>query len=272
MSTKALFLDLDGTLLNDQKEITPGNRSAIERALKEGHKVIINTGRPLVSAVEQAEKLGLTEEGCYVVSYNGGILYDMGNRKEIFKMTIPLSYVGEVFDEANRRELHIQTYGQEKVLVEARCDDYPIRRYCSIIHMEYKVIDDVHNLTEEPVKMLLQDLETMDRLREFESWILEKYDGILDAFFSCKEYLEIVPKGLNKGNALRQMARLLDIPMENTIAVGDAANDYTMIKAAHLGVCMQNGTDEMKAAADYVTEKDNNHDGIQEVIEKFIFD
>ena len=69
MDRKILFTDLDGTLLNDKKEITPGNQEAIDEALAKGHYVVISTGRPLVSARIQAERLGLTKEGCYAITY-----------------------------------------------------------------------------------------------------------------------------------------------------------------------------------------------------------
>lgn len=68
MNSKIFFTDLDGTLLNDRKEITPGNRAAISEALSAGHKIVIATGRPLASARIQAERLGLTGEGCYAIT------------------------------------------------------------------------------------------------------------------------------------------------------------------------------------------------------------
>lgn len=270
MNTKALFLDLDGTLLNDQKKITDGNRLAIQRALAAGHKIIINTGRPLVSAILQAEKLGLTSAGCYLIAYNGGILYDTGNRTILSKKALSLELVRKVFDEANRRSLHIQTYSDTHVLVEPRCDDAIVKRYCSLTQMSYQVIPDIHLLAQEPVKMLLIDLNTPALLEDFSQWISTLESGQLDSFFSSNEYLEVVSKGLNKGNALKEMARLLQIPMEHTVAAGDAANDIEMLRAAHVGVSMHNGTDQVKAAADYITARDNNHDGVAEIIETFI--
>lgn len=81
---------------------------------------------------------------------------------------------------------------------------------------------------------------------------------------------EIIPRGLSKGNALVQLAQRLGIPVENTVAAGDAANDLSMLRAAGVGVAMCNGTDEAKAAADAVTCRDNNHDGIAEIIEKYL--
>ena len=270
MDEKALFLDLDGTLLNDRKEITPGNRAAISKALLTGHKIIINTGRPLVSAVKQAQALHLDGVGCYLVAYNGGVLYDMEHRSVISKVSIPVELVKLTFEEANRRKIHIQTYNDTKVLVEPRCDDNEIRRYCELINMSYQVIPDIRELVQEPVKMLLINYQDPSPLEEFRKWINSWADTLLDAFFSCNEYVEIVSKGLNKGNALRQMAALLHIPQENTVAAGDAQNDLPMIQAAHVGVCMCNGCRECKEAADYVTIRDNNNDGIKEVIEKFI--
>ncbi|HIY21823.1 MAG TPA: Cof-type HAD-IIB family hydrolase [Candidatus Flavonifractor merdigallinarum] len=270
--TKALFLDLDGTLLNDQKEITPGNRSAIEKALAAGHRVVITTGRPLVSAIEQARRLDLTGLGCYLITFNGGIIYDLGAKKVIFEKNVPLELVQAVFEEANRRGLHIQTYDERQVLVEPRCDDEAVRRYCSIILMTYSVVPSVAALTREPAKLLLIDFQNKAPLEDFQAWVLERYGDKLDSFFSCEQYLEVIPRGMSKGNALLQLAGLLGIPQKNTVAAGDAANDLSMIEAAGVGVAMCNGTEEVKAAADTITTRDNNHDGIAEVIEKYLFD
>lgn len=270
MNTKAFFLDLDGTLLNDKKEITRGNRIAISKALDAGHKIIITTGRPLISAMQQAKALSLDGPGCYLIAYNGGILYDTEHQKIISQVSIPIELVKLTFEEANRRNIHIQTYDDTRVLVEPRCNDNEVRRYCGLINMTHRVIPDIHELDKEPVKMLLINYEDPSPLEEFRKWVSTWADTLLDAFFSSNEYVEIVPKGLNKGTALRQMATLLHIPPENTISAGDAQNDIPMIQAAHTGVCMYNGCIECKAAADYITKRDNNHDGVAEVIEKFI--
>lgn len=270
METKALFLDLDGTLLDDKKKITDGNRAAIRKVLDMGHKVIINTGRPLSSARLQAQALDLTDEGCYLVAYNGGVLYDSFREKEIFHESIPLDLVFKVFDEANRRGIHIQTYSETAVIVEPRCDDAGVRRYCSLTNIHHEVIQDIRMFNMEPVKILTLDYDNPAPLEDFRKWMESWAYDCLDTFFSCDQYLEMVPKGLNKGTALRQMASLLNIPIENTIAVGDAQNDIPMIEAAHVGVCMCNGNEEVKGAAGYITENDNNHDGIKEVIEKFV--
>lgn len=268
---KALFLDLDGTLLNDQKEITSGNRAAIERALAAGHQIVITTGRPLVSAIDQAQRLQLTGPGCYLIAYNGGVIYDLGAGRVIFQQTIPLEQVWPVFAEANRRGVHIQTYNDTRVLVEPRCYNETVARYCGLIHMHYAILPEIRQLAQEPPKMLVIDYHDRAPLFAFQDWVLSHFEGQLDSFFSCDQYLEIIPQGLSKGNALLQLADLLHIPAERTVAVGDAANDLSMLQAAHVGVAMCNGTQEVRAMADAVTTRDNNHDGIAEVIDRYLF-
>ncbi len=269
---KALFLDLDGTLLNDKKEITPGNFHAICQALAEGHKIVITTGRPLASGMKQAEHLGLTSDGCYLIAFNGGVIYDMGNEKVIAERTISLGVVGELFREANQRRLHIQTYVDDVVLVEEKNDNETVRRYCRTIKMKYRTIDKIARLYDEPPKLLAIDDREHQPLEEFRKWIEMHCADMVDCFFSSSCYLEIVPKGMNKGTALLNLAAALRIPIKNTIAVGDEANDIPMIQAAHLGVCMENGIEAAKEAADYVTLSDNNQDGVAEVIQTFMLE
>ena len=89
MDRKILFLDLDGTLLNSSREVSPGNRAALEQALSLGHKVVINTGRPLHSAIIQNDRLGFHQDGCYVVSFNGGMIYDAYQEKLVYSHCLP---------------------------------------------------------------------------------------------------------------------------------------------------------------------------------------
>lgn len=270
MKKRILFLDLDGTLLNDEKQITPGNRAALEGALERGHDMVITTGRPLKSAMNQAHVLGMDRPGCYLIAYNGAVIYDWAQNKQIFTRSLSFDAVHRVFDKANAMGLHIQTYDTWDVLVEQRCDDAAVRRYCGLIRMDFRVIADVRkDLTEEPVKCLIIDYDRQTDLLKIQDWITENMTEEVDCFFSCDQYLEVVPKGMNKGEAVKMLCADLGVEIENAVAAGDAANDLSMIEAAGIGVAMANGTDQVKAAADYVTTHDNNHDGIAEVVERF---
>lgn len=270
MKKRMLFMDLDGTLLNDAKQITQGNRDALDLALERGHGVIITTGRPLKSAMDQAHKLGMDRPGCYLIAYNGAVIYDWASQKQIFSRALPYETVHRIFEKANAMNLHIQTYDTWKVLVESRCDNAAVRRYCSLIGMEFTVIGDVReDLREEPVKCLVINYEEKKDLLVIQQWIRENMQEDVDCFFSCDQYLEVVPRGMSKGEAVKMLCELMDVSIGNAVAVGDAANDLSMIEMAGIGVAMANGTREVKAAADYITERDNNHDGIVEVVERF---
>lgn len=273
MNKRMLFLDLDGTLLNDAKQITPANRAALERALERGHDVIITTGRPLKSAMDQAHQLEMDRPGCYLIAYNGAVIYDWAEEKQIFARSLDYASVYQVFDQANAMGLHIQTYDTWKVLVETRCDDEAVRRYCKTIGMEYGVIADVRkDLKEEPVKCLVIDYNRQEELLRIRDWIHTHMVGQVDCFFSCNQYLEVVPTGMSKGEAVKMLCKTLGVEIADAVAVGDAANDLSMIEAAGIGVAMANGTDQVKAAASYITARDNNHDGIAEVVERFFQD
>lgn len=268
--SKMILLDLDGTLLDDQKQISQMNRSAIDRALHEGHKVVISTGRPLSSAKKQAAKLGLTTEGCYCIAYNGAVLYDTFRDRILYEQTLPLSTVYDLYERAKAFGVHIQTYLGPNVAVEACHVDPELQSYCKAIDIDYTTLQTIYALKEAPVKMLSIDLDASSKLDQFRAKIKELYPDTIDAYYSNPYYLEIVPAGMNKGNALMQLADKLNIPIEATIAAGDAPNDIPMIRTAGIGVAMKNASEDVKAAADYVTQNDNNHSAIAELFEKFV--
>ncbi len=269
---KLFFTDLDGTILNSEKEISPGNRAAVDEALAAGHKVIVATGRPLSSAIRQARRLGLGGEGCLLIAYNGGIIYDMTREEILQARSIPLSLAEEIFREAERRGLHIQTYMGDDVIVEPRCDDEAIRWYTDMTVMSFRVIPEIAQLPIDPVKLLILEFEDRPKADAMREWVLENYPGQLDSFYSAPMILEIVPAGVNKGAALLRTAELLGADVKDTVAAGDEGNDIPMIRAAGVGACMANGIPEAKAAADYVTEADCDHDGAAEIIRKFVLD
>lgn len=272
MEKHLLFLDLDGTLLNDKKEITPGNRAALNAALERGHGVIITTGRPLKSAMNHARKLQLDKPGCYLVSYNGAVIYDWAKQEQIYNCTLSYDSVNRIFDYVNATGIHVQTYDTWDVLVEPRCDNHIVRRYCDGT-IDFRVIGDVHtDLKEEPVKILIIDFDNKKPLEDIQTWVLENMAEDVECFFSSNAYLEVVPRNIRKGEAVKMLCQILQVPVRNAVAVGDEANDLSMIVEAGTGVAMCNGIPAVRAAANYITKNDNNHDGVAEVVEAFLYE
>lgn len=266
---KIFFTDLDGTLLNDEKEISEKNRKAIEELRRRGHVVVISTGRALPSAKQQAKRLKLTGKGCYIICYNGGQIYDTEQDTLIYQKSVPMKYVRSVFDDARQFGISVQTYTDTHVITEQ--DNASLHQYVAIQQLPYLVVDDVVSALEhEPAKVLALDYQDPSRVTEFRSFMAPRYQGKLDIYLSHPALLELVPPGVNKGNAVRFLCDYLGIPLERSVAAGDAENDLTMIQAAHVGAVMRNGEQLLKDQADYITQADNNHDGVAEILEKFI--
>ena len=118
MEKKILFIDLDGTLLTDTKEITQENLRAIQKATELGHAIVVTTGRPLYSTVRQVEKLGLTKPGCYAITSNGALIYNSHTKETIFQTGVPRACLREAFYEAVRFGIHPHTYSATGVICE----------------------------------------------------------------------------------------------------------------------------------------------------------
>ena len=268
-NTRILFTDLDGTLLNDKKEITPGNQAAIDEALAAGHKVVVSTGRPLVSGMIIARRAGLVKEGCYIIASNGGQIYDPYHEKTIWGKTLPVDLAKSLFQEAVNRGLHIQSYSDTEVLVLE--DSMEIKRYVKGTEMAYRVVPDVDAaFPVDPYKILAISFDDRPKIEKYQHEAVDPLAGTVRSFFSNDAYLEIVPEGISKGFAVKWMCEYLGIPLENSVAAGDAENDVEMLEAAHVGAVMCNAFPGVAEHGDYVTEHDNNHDGLGEIIRKFI--
>lgn len=267
---KLLFLDLDGTLLNDEKEISPVDMAAIDKMIAAGHKVIINTGRPLYSVMILAEKFGFLREGFYISAFNGGLIYDPVSDEKLKYDTLPTDVVRYMFDEAYKMGLHVHTYIDDHVVSEK--DTKELEFYTKRIKMPPLVVDDFVSATKgiQP-KIIVISLDGKERLIAYREAVKDYAEEMgLYSTFSDVRLLEYANPLANKGEAIRFMCKHLGVDIKDTVAAGDEENDLPMIEAAGTGVCMKNGVDGLKAVADYITKHTNNEGGIAEIIDKFI--
>ena len=266
---KILFLDIDGTLLTADRELTEENRLAMEKARKMGHKLVICTGRPLFGALNIAERYHLADPGFFLICYNGGQIYDCASKKSIFKKSLDLADVRLIFKEADRLGLHLQSYSDKELLIREL--DEESKSYLYYVQCAYRIVPELPDgVTDPPGKVLSISLDHPEKLEELRQSADEKTGGRVSSFYSHPSYLEFVPKGISKGSAVRMLCEHLGISLENSLAAGDMENDLSMIEAAGIGCAMANASPQVKAAADYVTVRDCNNSGVAEIIERFM--
>lgn len=279
---KILFSDLDGTLLDDEKNVSREDLLAIQKMIAAGHKFVMTTGRPLASVKQLAEKLGFLKPGFILVSFNGGLIYDCGAESPILTRQISVEDAKFIMDAAHRNNMHAHTYAGDLVVSEYETEQ--LKTYCRLMKMDYVVVKDIREyfgnaaptnapinvVIKPPIKVNVITPTDHSSLIDFRAEMRKTTEGKLFDVFSKPEMLEFSDMKTNKGEAVRFMADFYKVGIEDTIAVGDEENDCPMIDAAGIGVVMANGSDVVKSHADYITVRDNNHSGIAEVIEKFV--
>lgn len=267
MKYRLAAFDLDGTLTNGKKEVTPRTREAIHRFIGAGGVAALASGRPTEGIQNVAEALSLTELGGYILSYNGGELHDCRTGELLFQKMLPPD-AAECLDAfAKENGLSILSYHEGKILTENPDDEYTVLEQW-INHMPVQKVTEFRTAIQFPiVKCLLTGKP--ERVGAAEQKLIALYGDRFTISCSTPYFLEVQAKGVDKGSTLMHLAELLQIRREETAAFGDGGNDLPMIRAAGLGVSMGNAEESLKQAADLVA-PDNEHDGVAAVLETFL--
>ena len=276
MKYKLICTDLDGTLLNDDKEISLGDAEAIKKAYDNGIKIAFSTGRIYNSAKFYAHDLGIAP---YIISSNGGYvrgydedkpLYNVALNKEQFNniCLIIKKYDVDFLFNTSDTLITITPFDENDPHVKtnktAISDDLKIK---------FMVVEDINTAFEKfPGKLLKalflfkEDLSMIDDIRRD---ILAF--GNLEVSSSGPTNLEILPKGICKFSGINALAQSLNIDPKEIICFGDSENDSSMIQSAGLGIAMGNASEDIKAMADYITDT-NCRCGIAKALDKFILE
>lgn len=274
LDTKILFTDLDDTLLDSGKTISENTRNKITKLLAKGNHFVLASGRSAKSISDVLESLDIQRAGLagriYMAAYNGAVIFDCTDHCVIEQYDVPIPTAQAIFDIAVKRGIHIQTYTDTHIVSCA--EDRELVYYRKAIKQPYKVGTELDKeLTHAPFKLLAIDIDNRQRLEELRREV-EASDIAKDitCAFSSSRYLEFYNKRAGKGNALRNLCSAVHVHIKNSVAAGDEENDISMLEAAAVGVCMVNGKPAVKEHADFVTEHDNDHDGVAEIIDRFL--
>lgn len=239
---KLIALDMDGTLLTEEKTVSAENREAIAAALKAGKSVIMSTGRGVQSAMPYIKELGLNTP---IVTVNGGEVWEAPG-KLLSRQLMETAAVHELHALAQKYDVWWWAYAVEGIFNR---------------ESEAMDIDKLHWLkfgyfteNEEKLKHIRAAAETMGRFEITNS-------------HPCN--IELNPQGISKASGVQAVCKLLGIEMSEVIAMGDSENDISMIQAAGLGVAMGNAQEEVKRIANVTTVTNDEH-AVARIIDEYL--
>lgn len=265
MSIRLVAMDLDDTLLRDDRTISPRVAQAIQIARIQGVKMMFATGRMPISVRPYAQQLGLDLPA---ITYHGAMVQQVLSGEILFRRVVPSALAAEIVQDAAKRGVYTQIYLKDRVVAP----EYTAWswEYARIASVPIEVADLLAVLSQEPEgveKILFMGEEAeMDRCTP---WLKQSYGEEIHLTKSKPNFLEIVEGSVNKGVALGAVAAQLSIAQTEVMAIGDSYNDLEMIKYAGLGVAMGNARPEIQAQADVVT-LTNEEDGVAEAIERYV--
>ncbi|GFZ26748.1 Cof-type HAD-IIB family hydrolase [Lactobacillus corticis] len=261
-----IALDLDGTTLNDQGEISPKTKRVIQALNQEGHYVVIVTGRPYTRAVNYYDQLTLSTP---MVNFNGALTHIPHHKwREEYALRIDPEIVFHLL--AQRQRL-----GLEFILAESKRHmwaDRPCREFSPFLpdRLRPQEILNRENLQVAPISLSVgvADISKQDQLA---AAISEVTSGELEfrVWGGDSQIMQLIETKAHKALGLARIADYYGIPKERILAFGDEVNDFEMLDFAGRGVAMANGRAELKERANDVTRFDNEHDGLADYLEAY---
>ncbi|WP_297952185.1 Cof-type HAD-IIB family hydrolase [uncultured Lactobacillus sp.] len=265
---KLIAIDIDGTLANSKKEITPAVKKAVLMAQEQGKQIVICTGRPLSGAQRYLNELGLNgQDDQYVVSFNGAVV-ESTKGKVIFKQGLKYEEYIDLEAIARKLKLHFHSVSLDRIYTANRDLGHYTIYNSRVVKLEvsYRTQEEMRQI---PIIkcMYIDDPGYLDE--KIKSPLFKKMEERI--VFSKTEpfYYEATAAGVDKGTGLKRLCDYLKINRKNVMALGDQANDMPMLKYAGLGVAMGNAVEYTKVHADEIT-ADCDHDGVAVAINKIL--
>ena len=269
---KLVAIDLDGTLLNMDKEISDRNKQTLKRAMEKGVRVVICSGRVFTGARLYAKEINSSDP---IIACNGAIITESYAGRIIYSVYMDTEICLKINSICQKHGVYYHVYAGDTMLTEKL--GFTSEKYFErnkFLPPEDRVDIEVVKSMEEKLRsipgkvlkfvIVTDDAELLKRVRNDMEQLQE-----VDVMSSNFDNFEVMSKGVSKGAALARLTDIYGIPASQMIAIGDNENDVSMFEYAGLSIAMDNGEAIAKAAANYITAS-NNADGVAQAIEKFI--
>lgn len=272
---KIIAVDMDGTLLNEEKQFTKRSKEVLRKAMDQGVYVVPATGRSVMTIPGEVKEFpGIR----YAITANGARLVDMKENKVLYEKLLPESLAKQVltifakYDTIQEVYYDGNGYTDEKKILEI--EDYDLAPAMKAYLLNTRVrVPDIWEVIRQKNGQSMDKVQALFRKPEEQllAWAEIEQMGNVTPVASLGINIEVNLSGVDKGSTLLKLGEMLGIETEEIMACGDADNDVTMVARAGLGVAMKNANEKVKAVADYVTES-NDNEGVARAIEKFVLE
>ena len=263
---RIIALDLDGTLTNHHKVVTPKTKEALMKAQAEGVIIVLASGRPTYGIAPIAQELRLDMGGGYILAYNGGKIVDWKSKQVLYSKFLPADVIPIIYRYAHEHSHALLGYVGNEIVTESADDEY-VMEESRINKMNVRQVGSLlDQLESHPTKLLMTG--TPADMQRAEEELANLVGNRMDVFRSAPFFLELVPQGIDKAQSLLRLLGIINLTPADMIAFGDGYNDLSMLRLAGMGVAMANAAPEVRAEADYIT-LSNEEDGIAFALQHF---
>lgn len=269
LDVKLIALDLDDTLLNDDRQISDGNVDSLRKCAEKGIYVVLCSGRaedailPFVRRLEIAGK----EAGRFIIAINGCSIFDMHTRQQIFCQKVKPEILLRTNEIAESYGLKTEVYTPDTIYYKQATKWTKLD--VDLCGLKGASVENYKEFLNKGFTKMLVPGEP-EELQELQKILRAEFGNRAVIFTSKPYFLEVLPPNCGKGEAVEWLSNQLGFGLENTMGFGDSMNDETLIRMAGYGVAMTNGLDEIKKIAKFVTDLDNNHDGVGDFLQKHV--
>ncbi len=271
MDYKLVAIDMDGTLLNSNNEVSERTKIALQMANDKGVNVVLATGRILKSALQFRRDLNINNP---IVACNGAIIINE-DEEIIYKRPLDRSIIENILDLGKQNNIYYHFYDEYSLYSNNFVEE--VISFYNNTAAKLNGSDLVINIFKEKEEILTRNDLNILKFIFIDNDLKKLIDvrkqlddmGVLSVSSSWDNNIEVMGKGVSKGEALTYLCKQLNIDHTQVISIGDNENDLSMLDFAGLGVAMGNSKDDIKKASDYITST-NDDEGVAKVIEKFI--
>ncbi len=265
---KAVFIDIDETLTNSNREVTEETKEAISNCIKKNIKIILTSGRSRNEAISYGRKIGTSP---YIISSNGASCYDIEKNKEIYNESIDKKTILKLLKYADENVYTIKLNYKHKLVLNIAA--YPDEKVNELLISE--LVEIIEN--EEIVQCVMSNKD-LRKMQDFKKYLEKNFKDvkIINESKRLKNsnlepsknyYCDITSKNVSKGSAVKKMCNYLGIKAEEIIAIGDGENDISMFEITPNSVAMGNAVVIAKKIANYETDT-NDENGVAKVLNK----